>query len=319
MILLIAFYLARRAKGNYTITPVIGNLHVEELGPIHQYHEEWTLVIGMNVTHTNERMQAIEETINLAQRACNDKCPSKYEIRVVVNRRNRLKGKEGILKKLLGKQRVKRELANFVGDIAKTFFGTLSNSDLEEISKQFDQVFIHNGKLADAISNHTKILKLLLDSSSHDYRSLNEQVTADRMIAQQLQDGMNNNTRDIYVSNKLLIATLLIDELSEDIDTAISAINDGRHGIVHPQILTPKILKETIMEFETAQRIRYHLDSSENNYQHILDISQTNIAIIKGLFTYVINIPILEKKEGKLKHLIPIPEKKRRSLHWVRA
>ena len=36
----------------------------------------------------------------------------------------------------------------------------------------------------------------------------------------------------------------------EDIDMAINAINDGKHGIIHPQILTPAMLKTTIKEFE---------------------------------------------------------------------
>ena len=38
----------------------------------------------------------------------------------------------------------------------------------------------------------------------------------------------------------------MIDEKSEDIDTATNAINDGKHGIVHPQILPPAILRATI-------------------------------------------------------------------------
>ena len=67
-----------------------------------------------------------------------------------------------------------------------------------------------------------------------------------------------------------------MDELSEDIDTAINAINDGRHGIVHPQILTPRILEDTIKEFEEKQRMRYHFENSDDIYQYILDISQTN-------------------------------------------
>ena len=35
-----------------------------------------------------------------------------------------------------------------------------------------------------------------------------------------------------------------------------NAINDGKHGIIHPQILTPAMLKETIKEFENSQRTR---------------------------------------------------------------
>lgn len=312
LMLLIAVVLCvtKESEGNYTIEPIIGNLYMEELGPIRQYHEEWTLIIGINVTHTYERMQAIEETISLAQQACGATCAFKREVWMILNRRNRLKTKESILQKLLGKQRTKRGLANFVGDISKTLFGTLNNADLEEINRQFDQVFTDNGKLANAISNHTKILKLLLDSSSYDYRALNGQLETEKTIAKQLQEGVNNNAKDTFVNNKLLIATLLIDELSEDIDTAINAINDGKHGIVHPQVLTPKTLKDTIAEFEDKQRTRYYLDNNEENYQHVLDTSQVNVAVIKGLFTYIIGIPILEKEEGKLRRIIPIPEKR---------
>ena len=42
------------------------------------------------------------------------------------------------------------------------------------------------------------------------------------------------------MNSKLLLAATMIDETNEDIDMAISAINDGQYGIVHPQILTPK-------------------------------------------------------------------------------
>ena len=37
---------------------------------------------------------------------------------------------------------------------------------------------------------------------------------------------------------------------------AINAINGGKHGIIHPQILTPAMLKETIKDFENNQRTR---------------------------------------------------------------
>ena len=101
----------------------------------------------------------------------------------------------------------------------------------------------------------------------------------------------------------------MIDETNEDIDMAITAINDGKHGIVHPQILTPKILKDTIKDFEEHHRTRYNFDNEEENYQHIIDRRQVSVAVIKGLLTYVIEFPVLEKEEGSLQKITPIPEK----------
>ena len=105
------------------------------------------------------------------------------------------------------------------------------------------------------------------------------------------------------------MATLLIDEMDDDVNLAINAINDGKHGVVHPQILTPKILKSAIEEFEKKHRTRHHFNNDESNYQHLIDISKLTVAVVQGLFTYVLDIPVLEKEEGLLKHITPIPEK----------
>ena len=62
-----------------------------------------------------------------------------------------------------------------------------------------------------------------------------------------------------------------------------------------------------IREFRNQQRTRHHFDANKDNYQHIIDISQLSEAVIKGLFTYILEIPVLEKEEDTLEHIIPIP------------
>ena len=146
---------------------------------------------------------------------------------------------------------------------------------------------------------------MLLDTSSMGYIALQEKISEESDYARKLRSSVNN-TKNISISNKLITSIILIDELHEDINLAIN--DNQRHGIVHPQILTPKILKETIQEFKTTQRTRYNLDSAEESYQHILDISQINVAIIKHVLTHVIKIPTLEKKEVTIRRILPIPE-----------
>ena len=71
--------------------------------------------------------------------------------------------------------------------------------------------------------------------------------------------------------------------------------------------MTHATLKATIREFENKQRTRHHFEAGEDNYQHIINTSQLLVAVIKGLFTYLLEILALEKKEGTLEHIIPIP------------
>ena len=138
-----------------------------------------------------------------------------------------------------------------------------------------------NNNLASVLSSHAKILKLILDSSSLDHKELLNTQNQERNLARNLSIGFNTLLRESFVNTKLVLTSVLIDETNEDIDTAINSINDGKHGIIHPQILTPAMLKETIKEFETLQRTRYHFDAEEDNYQHIIDISVLSVAVIK--------------------------------------
>ena len=157
------------------------------------------------------------------------------------------------------------------------------------------------------LSNYTEMLKLILDSSSVNLKELLNYQNSERQLAGNLCIGLNTISRDYFVNSKLVMAAFMIDEINEDIDTAMVSINNGKHGAVHPQILTPKILEETIREFEETQRTRYHFDAEESNYQHIIDISQLSVAVIKRLFTFVVSIPIIEKEEGQIQIIIPIP------------
>ena len=110
---------------------------------------------------------------------------------------------------------------------------------------------------------------------------------------------------DSFVNSKLVIAAILIDETSEYIEMAINAINDGKHGIINPRILPPAILKSTLQEFEKKHRSRHHFDTHEINYQHIVEIIQLSVAVIGGLLSYILRIPIIENEE--MKRIIPIP------------
>ena len=66
---------------------------------------------------------------------------------------------------------------------------------------------------------------------------------------------------------------------------------------------------DTIKEFEAVHRTRYHFDANPESYQHIIDLSEVNVALIKKTLTYIISIPVLKKKEYIITHVIPIPQR----------
>ena len=105
---------------------------------------------------------------------------------------------------------------------------------MKQIDAEFDKIYSDNKNIVTVLSNHTKILKLILDSSSVNHKDLLNNQNIERELARNLSNGINSVSRDSFVNSKLVIAAILIDETSEDIETAINAINDGKHGIIHP-------------------------------------------------------------------------------------
>ena len=52
--LMLFLALTANSYGNYTITPLNGNVYIEEQGKLHLFHETWKLIIGINFTSNSQ-------------------------------------------------------------------------------------------------------------------------------------------------------------------------------------------------------------------------------------------------------------------------
>lgn len=66
-----------------------------------------------------------------------------------------------------------------------------------------------------------KILKIVLD------------IDADESNEEEKFSVVNSNTKDNFIHTKFLSVALLFEELIENINIFIDAINDGRYGIIN--------------------------------------------------------------------------------------
>ena len=65
--------------------------------------------------------------------------------------------------------------------------------------------------------------------------------------------------------NLITTAEISITEYSEDLNLIIDAVNDGKHGIIHPQILVPKILIQELRTLEVNTQ-KYPIKLLLENY-----------------------------------------------------
>ena len=120
---------------------------------------------------------------------------------------------------------------------------------------------------------------------------------------------INNNTRNILISNQIAMCTMILRERSEDINLVIDAINDGKHGIIHRQLWTPRIFLDDLKEFEDSLNTKYPIPLRDTNFEHIVDISEIGFIILSGNPVYSVKIHVLETDQFSIQHLIPIPRK----------
>ena len=90
--------------------------------------------------------------------------------------------------------------------------------------------------MSQSIANQTIIMRTLLDSTSHDIYKMSQQTRSRLDDFNALVNATNKNIQNLQLANKLLACTITIQEISEDVNLLINAINDGKHGIIHPQL-----------------------------------------------------------------------------------
>ena len=276
-------------------------VYAEDIGTAKLYHTAWHLAASVDPSQIEQRFIDLHNTYENANRMC-QYCAEKFEFKILDSQIGRLEINRRIRNKLLETRRIRRGLFNTIGSVSETLFVTLEDKDL-------DKLYASDKILSTSITNQTKVIKTILNSASHDIQILNEHSKANVERLNKMINGTNTNTGSIIINNQITICTLSLQELSEDINLLIDSINDGKHCIIHPQILTPKIFLNCLYDFEQHNNVKYQIPLKEENFQNIIDISQISISVVNKRLLYSIKVPQLETETYQVHHPIPIPKK----------
>ena len=126
----------------------------------------------------------------------------------------------------------------------------MDNNDLEYIKGKMDKLYTDNTILAGIIQNQTTMIKTLLNSASHNLANVQEHSKENEERYNRLTNHTNTNTRNLFLAHQLAICSIISGEIGDDIEIIVDAINDGKHGIVHPLLLQPRELIKSLKSFE---------------------------------------------------------------------
>lgn len=145
--------------------------------------------------------------------------------------------------------RIKRGLLNFIGDISKTLFGTLSDGDLTLINANMDKLFDSQNKMKTIIANQTALIKKI---------ALSDGIKQIEGLRKHLGEIENKLQRDAVLGRYLIRTELAITDTESQIEEILTGLDLGKAGIISSRLIDAELFlqhfKETLEQTRSISR-----------------------------------------------------------------
>ncbi|KAK2574786.1 hypothetical protein KPH14_013045, partial [Odynerus spinipes] len=208
------------------------NLYFEDLGPARIFHETWTLITYTELSAIDNQEKKLREGISYLTSTCGT-CPHlsmlhsmSVQMDLAQQDKRKLYATLGVSRTLRGR----RGVFDFVGDISKVLFGTMSNSDATYYNQEIDAIHEDNKRNAELFKNQTQILKISLERTDGLIRDYNSKLE----IIRNNFEVLSSKSDEIY-RNEILLKTcfeteIAISEHHTIVTRLLDAVNSARRG-----------------------------------------------------------------------------------------
>jgi len=174
----------------YTVTRLNNDevIYLEMLSKVKLYHEQWKIVIGFDLLNLEENYETLKNAYNDLYKRCFHRftypdadwtCSSKYRLARRLKRINEVVEDLENVQHLAGlqrKTRTKRGLFDFIGEISKTLFGTLADTDASYYNSELDKLYSDQKNVIQYVKNQTSIILKTLSSNRKTIESASTSV-----------------------------------------------------------------------------------------------------------------------------------------------
>lgn len=308
----------------------MAGVYFENVADLHIFRNYWKFVNYINLTPLEEKEKILQFYISKVDLLCYSKygneiiCSGLQELERLQRRLSSLKIDRKTINDLIGrsddeknKQRLKRGVFDFVGQIAKVLFGTLDSSDAEYYNEQIDLTYNNSRQITNLYKKQISIIQATIGNFSNAFAENNQKFKEIDFNIGELHKLMLRDEEKIteaqlntIVNSYLIECSEMILEYEIELQILTDAILLARRGLIHPKILTPKELFNNLKETRYAvndKQLPVPLESDQ--FTNLMDISDISIFYKNHRLIYVIEIPLIEQNNFILYHVIPLPIK----------
>jgi hypothetical protein len=315
----------------YTLERYDGStgIYFENKGQVHLYNTEWQVIVYINLKEISSQSNEIEQYIKHIDKLCQELVVQNWTdcyhfSEISRNKLQQVKRTENLITDIsdhkLNKIRKRRDVFNFIGEISKILFGTMDKDDAKYYNAQIKHFEENSDDITKLLKQHLVVVKSTLGAISNTLTDMeyNQKKVENSLIQVKnfLDSVMADNQKKLNVlAAKIMVESHIarsreaLDTLQRHLDIVLESIVDARKGILSPQIVSPKIIMDTLIQSmpsfpkDTLPTFPLSKDSINSLYK-VCDI---HVYIDEDILGYVITLPLIGRGVFKAYKMIPVP------------
>lgn len=317
----------------FNITPIFdrSGIFFNRLGQARISEDQFTLLSFINISIYEEKLNLVNKIYQISLPLCQgfrqniNKTNKQFEftcsetLELIKNDLKVLDEKFDSICHLTGHNNInprqKRGLINGVSHVFKWLFGTPDSDDaeyyteaIESMSKQSDDMYKLMNQQVHILTDAIKEYNETANAISTNQNLLNDNIRIFNKFANSTAKRINSMTFAQKVTDHLNLLTLLANELNEEFDIVISSILFSKQNILHPNVITPRHLKDELSKIKLNSNLEFPYETQNiDNAHKYLEICTLSVFYSNKILIFAIKIPLVTKVSFNLFNLIPLP------------
>lgn len=329
VLLLTLFYLANITCVPFQLEPVSNKagLFYNEIGTAKISTDHFTLLSFTNIGLYEKTLETINAVFIKTSTYCSHPTKNiqssyiqcKNRIETLKGRIDRLEEKFESINHLTGhflkELRVRRGLFNGIGSAFKFLTGNPDYSDAEFYDKAINQILHQNSEVKILMQQQVHIISNAI--SEYNRTAYTLKINEERLNKNiEIFDKFANNTvttinsLNYYqtMTSHLNLLSFIVNEADDDFSVLISMILFSKQNVLHPSIITPKHLRDELLQIKLSGLTEFPFDPNNINEMYkFITITQMSVIYYNSTLVFAIKIPLVLKDIYQLFHLIPLP------------
>jgi len=312
---------------NYNVTHLnnLSGLYFNNLGIAKLSNSEFTFLKHLNLSFADQKFSLLKHYYSQSFNLCSHKGTTSTFNHVIFFCENSLKVLDAKIKQIENKietishvsgrnLRFKRGIFDGASYALHWLFGIPDADDANYYDASIKALLNDNKNvqnlmkkqisiISDSILNfNASIMALRLNENK-----LNSNINLFNNFSEQTASNLNDLKLQSLITEQISLLTQIAFDLTEFYDSLISSITLARHNILHPQIITPRILMNELSKIVLKDNLQWPVTISYSTIDLYFVLIKLDVYYVNNNVIFALKIPLCEEFQYNVYETLPLP------------